>query len=57
MDNAYAVLLYGAEDDEIQEYFIEKAFPVQKEMDQAVRTGADSEKGRIQHRRRGMKNC
>jgi ATP-dependent DNA helicase RecQ len=36
LDNAYAILLNGNEDDEIQEYFIEKAFPTQKEMDLVV---------------------
>ena len=36
LDNAYAILLNGEEDDEIQEYFIEKAFPTQKEMDLVV---------------------
>lgn len=36
LDNAYAILLNGEEDDEIQEYFIAKAFPTQEEMELVV---------------------
>ncbi len=36
LDNAYAVLLNGIEDDEIQEYFINTAFPTQAEMRDVV---------------------
>ena len=36
LDNAYAILLNGMEDDEIQEYFINTAFPTQKEMNEVV---------------------
>jgi len=36
LDNAYAILLNGIEDDEIQEYFIKTAFPTQAEMRDVV---------------------
>lgn len=36
IDNAYAILLNGKEDDEIQEYFINSAFPTIQEMQQIV---------------------
>lgn len=36
LDQAYAILLNGIEDDDIQEYFIRSAFPSQKEMAQVV---------------------
>lgn len=36
LDNAYAILLNGKEDDEIQEYFINSAFPTQEEMQKVV---------------------
>jgi ATP-dependent DNA helicase RecQ len=36
LDNAYAILLNGIEDDEIQEYFINTAFPTQTEMRDVV---------------------
>lgn len=36
LDNAYAILLNGIEDDDIQEYFINTAFPTQTEMDDVV---------------------
>lgn len=36
LDNAVVVLLTGQEDEEIQEYFIEKAFPTPFEMNQVV---------------------
>ena len=43
LDSAYVVLLNGAEDDEIQEYFIGAAFPTESEMRSVVRAleGAD----------------
>ncbi|NMB95398.1 MAG: RecQ family ATP-dependent DNA helicase [Clostridiaceae bacterium] len=36
LDNAYAILLNGEEDDEIQEYFIKTAFPTDNEMSKIV---------------------
>ena len=36
LDTAYTVLLNGKEDDEIQEYFIESAFPSQEEMQKVL---------------------
>lgn len=36
LDNAYAILLNGIEDDDIQEYFINTAFPTQVEMRDVV---------------------
>lgn len=36
LENAYAILLNGAEDDEIQEYFIKSAFPTYDEMNMVV---------------------
>jgi len=36
VDNAYAVLLNGREDDEIQDYFINNAFPTAYEMEQVL---------------------
>lgn len=45
LENAFAILLNGSEDDEIQEYFIAKAFPTHKEMDEVVKVVADSERG------------
>lgn len=36
LDNAYAILLNGIEDDDIQEYFINTAFPTQTEMKDVV---------------------
>ncbi|HQL35907.1 MAG TPA: RecQ family ATP-dependent DNA helicase [Bacillota bacterium] len=45
LDNAYAILLNGSEDDEIQEFFISKAFPTQEEMQKVVALIEDSENG------------
>lgn len=45
VDNAYAVLLNGREDDEIQEYFIKTAFPGEVLMQQIVQVLEDSEEG------------
>lgn len=45
LDDAYAILLNGNEDDEIQEYFISKAFPTQEEMQKVVALIEDSENG------------
>lgn len=36
LENAYAVLLNGEEDDEIKEYFINRAFPTEQEMRRVV---------------------
>jgi ATP-dependent DNA helicase RecQ len=36
LDNAYAILLNGIEDDDIQEYFIKTAFPTEEEMKDIV---------------------
>ena len=36
LDNAYAILLNGSEDDDIQEYFIKTAFPTESEMSDVV---------------------
>lgn len=36
IDNAYAILMTGNEDDEIQDYFIENAFPTEREMSDVV---------------------
>ena len=36
IDKAYAILLSGNEDDEIQEYFISRAFPTENEMTNVV---------------------
>lgn len=36
LDNAYAILLNGSEDDDIQEYFIKTAFPTETEMSDVV---------------------
>jgi ATP-dependent DNA helicase RecQ len=37
IESAYAVMLVGQEDDEINKYFIDSAFPTYKEMDEVVR--------------------
>lgn len=37
LDDAYAILLCGEEDDEIQEYFIESAFPAETDMAQVLK--------------------
>lgn len=43
--NAYAILLNGLEDDDIQEYFINTAFPTQKEMSTVMSTLDSSKVG------------
>lgn len=45
LDNAYAILLNGGEDDDIQEFFISKAFPTQEEMQEVVELIENSENG------------
>ncbi|ACV62200.1 ATP-dependent DNA helicase, RecQ family [Desulfofarcimen acetoxidans DSM 771] len=45
LDNAYAILLNGREDDEIQDYFINTAFPGADEMDRVVRVLNSSQRG------------
>jgi ATP-dependent DNA helicase RecQ len=36
LDEAYAIMMYGNEDDEINEYFIESAFPTEKDMNEII---------------------
>jgi ATP-dependent DNA helicase RecQ len=38
LENAYGILLSGAEDDEIAEYFIRTAFPAEEEIEQVLAT-------------------
>jgi len=45
LDNAYAILLNGIEDDEIQEYFIKSAFPTEVEMTEVVAAIEQSDNG------------
>lgn len=45
LDNAYAILLNGAEDDQIQEYFIKSAFPTEIEMKEVVKVVEGSKHG------------
>lgn len=45
LDTAYIVLLNGAEDDEIQNYFIETAFPSYQEMEAVLRIIERSDNG------------
>lgn len=45
IEESYAVLLYGDEDDEITEYFIKTAFPTYKEMESVVNILDNSESG------------
>ena len=45
LDNAYAILLNGVEDDDIQEYFINTAFPTEDEMKNVVSILENSENG------------
>jgi ATP-dependent DNA helicase RecQ len=45
VEDAYAILLHGSEDDEIQEYFIESAFPRPEAMTQVLQLLEDSEGG------------
>jgi ATP-dependent DNA helicase RecQ len=45
LNNAYVILLNGAEDDDIQEYFINTAFPTESEMQKVVEALELSEDG------------
>ncbi|MDA8228863.1 MAG: RecQ family ATP-dependent DNA helicase, partial [Desulfitobacterium hafniense] len=45
LENAYAILLNGREDDEIQEYFITSAFPGTNEMRRVLSLIEDSDRG------------
>lgn len=45
INNSYAVLLYGDEDNDIIEYFIESAFPTYYEMQKVINILEDSENG------------
>ncbi len=45
VDKAFAILLNGREDDEIQDYFINSAFPGASEMEQVVGVVENSESG------------
>jgi ATP-dependent DNA helicase RecQ len=45
VDNAFAILLNGHEDDDIQEYFIESAFPKQEQLQQVLEVVEKSEEG------------
>lgn len=36
LDKAFAVMLYGNEDDEINEYFIDSAFPTERDMNEII---------------------
>lgn len=45
INKAYAVLLSGSEDNEIQEYFINSAFPREEEMVEVLEVISDSESG------------
>jgi ATP-dependent DNA helicase RecQ len=36
LDEAYAIMMYGNEDDEINEYFIDSAFPTEKDMNEII---------------------
>ncbi len=45
LDNAYAILLSGGEDDEIQDYFIQQAFPSAEEMLQVQRAIEEADDG------------
>lgn len=45
IDGAYGVLLSGKEDDDIQNYFIDAAFPPEDEMKDILKIIADSENG------------
>ncbi len=49
LENAYAILLNGIEDDEIQEYFINTAFPTEAEMKDVVLAVEKSEDGLKQY--------
>lgn len=45
LDTAYTILLNGEEDEEIQRYFIESAFPSQQEMENVLKVIEDSDMG------------
>ena len=45
LENAYAILLNGKEDDEIQEYFIKTAFPTEAEMSDVLSAIENSANG------------
>lgn len=45
LDNAYAILLSGEEDDDIEKYFIDSAFPTDEEMYKVIRAIEDSQYG------------
>lgn len=45
IDSAYAILLSGREDNEIQEYFINSAFPTEEEMVQVLNVISESRHG------------
>ena len=45
LDNAFAILLNGKEDDEIQEYFMKTAFPTEAEMREVVEALEKAENG------------
>ncbi len=45
LENAYAILLSGEEDDEIENYFISSAFPTQKEMGEVLHVIEESSEG------------
>lgn len=45
LDTAYTILLNGEEDEEIQRYFIESAFPSQQEMGNVLKVIEDSDMG------------
>ncbi len=49
LENAYAILLNGREDDEIQEYFIKTAFPRENEMKSVLEVIESSESGLRKH--------
>ena len=48
-ENAYAVLLAGSEDDEIQQYFMDSAFPGAQEVVDVLRAIEDADGGRDQY--------
>lgn len=45
IDSAYAILLAGREDNEIQEYFINSAFPTEEDMEQVLNVVSESRNG------------
>lgn len=45
LESAYAILLNGKEDDEIQNYFIRTAFPTEREMNDVLSVIEDSDQG------------